>query len=116
MGIFIILGQVLDSFVLNGESKFKNEDGTVNIESDDVHIVYDCAVNFSDDTDNEWQRVVLTFRINPNCGKGELNWVTFYNLTTGESKIYEVGNLILECISESGLHNLYFKICEDIML
>lgn len=116
MYIFAILGQVLDSFVLSGESKFKSEDGSVSVESDDVQIVCDCATNFGNDTDSEWQKVILTFRTNPDCGKGELNWVTFHNLTTGESKTYEVGDLILEGISESGLHCLYFKICENIML
>lgn len=116
MNIFYILGQVLDSFVLNGESKFKENDGTVNIESDDVHMVYTCAMNFDVDTDEEWNKVVLTFRKNPDCGKGELNWITFYNLATGDYKVYEIGNLILENISESGLGSLYFKICENIML
>lgn len=116
MDIFVILGQVLDSFVLNGEGKFKENDGTVNIESDDVHMVYTCAMNFDVDTDKEWNKVVLTFRKNPDCGKGELNWITFYNLVTGDYKVYEIGDLILENISESGLGSLYFKICENIML
>lgn len=116
MDIFVILGQVLDSFVLNGESKSKGEDCNVSVESDSEYIVCDCAANFINDTSCEWHKVILTFRKNPDCGKGELNWVTFYNLTTGESKTCEVGDLILESISESGLHSLYFKICEEIML
>ena len=116
MDIFVILGQVLDSFVLNGENKSKGEDCNVSVESDDVHMVYTCAMNFDVDTDEEWNKVVLTFRKNPDCGKGELNWITFYNLATGDYKVYEVGVSILETISESGLHSLYFKICEEIML
>lgn len=108
MNIFSLLGAILDDLVSDSMAKIKNDNDTVSIEAENINTYIPKAV------DND--KVVLNFRYNSKYNnRGELFSIvviTPNNVMT----TYEVGEKILSEISSIGLDEIYFSMCEEIML
>lgn len=108
MNIFSLLGTILDGLVNDTVVKTKNDNDTVSIEAENINTYIPKAV------DND--KVILNFRYNSKYNnRGELFSVvviTPNNVVT----TYEVGEKILLDISTIGLDEIYFQMCEEIML
>ena len=108
MNIFSLLGAILDDLVNDTVTKIRNDNDTVSIEAKNISTYIPQAVN--DD------KVILNFRYNNKYNnRGELFSVmviTPNNVVT----TYEVGEKILSEISTIGLDEIYFSMCEEIML
>lgn len=108
MNIFSLLGAILDDLVNDTVTKIRNNNDTVSIKAKNISTYIPQAVN--DD------KVILNFRYNNKYNnRGELFSVmviTPNNVVT----TYEVGEKILSEISSIGLDEIYFSMCEEIML
>lgn len=108
MNIFSLLGAILDDLVSDSMAKIKNDNDTVSIEAENINTYIPKAV------DND--KVVLNFRYNSKYNnRGELFSIvviTPNNVMT----TYEVGEKILSEFSSIGLDEIYFSMCEEIML
>lgn len=108
MNIFSLLGAILDDLVSDSMAKIKNDNDTVSIEAENINTYIPKAV------DND--KVILNFRYNSKYNnRGELFSIvviTPNNVMT----TYEVGEKILSEISSIGLDEIYFSMCEEIML
>lgn len=107
--IFTLLGCVIDSVCCDGDDKIINDNGTVSIEISDSNIIskYISPLCESEITHNN---VFLNFRENPINGRCELGSITFGNWTC------DVGNNILDEVTELNIDELYHSMCERIML
>lgn len=108
MNIFSLLGTILDGLVNDTVTKTRNDNDTVSIEVENINTYIPKAV------DND--KVILNFRYNNKYNnRGELFSIvviTPNNVVT----TYEVGEKILLDISTIGLDEIYFSMCEEIML
>lgn len=108
MNIFSLLGTILDGLVNDTVVKTRNDNDTVSIEAENINTYIPKAV------DND--KVILNFRYNNKYNnRGELFSIvviTPNNVVT----TYEVGEKILLNISTIGLDEIYFSMCEEIML
>lgn len=108
MNIFNLLGAILDGIVNDTVAKTRNDSDTVSIEAKNINTYIPKAV------DND--KVILNFRYNNKYNnRGELFSIvviTPNNVVT----TYEVGEKILLDISTIGLDEIYFSMCEEIML
>lgn len=108
MNIFGLLGTILDGLVNDTVAKARNDNDTVSIEAENINTYIPKAV------DND--KVILNFRYNSKYNnRGELFSIVIItpnNVVT----TYEVGEKILSEISTIGLDEIYFSMCEEIML
>ena len=108
MNIFSLLGTILDGLVNDTVVKTRNDNDTVSIEAENINTYIPKAVN------ND--KVILNFRYNSKYNnRGELFSIVIItpnNVVT----TYEVGEKILSEISTIGLDEIYFSMCEEIML
>ena len=108
MKIFSLLGTILDGLVNDTVAKTRNDNDTVSIEAENINTYIPQVIN------ND--KVILNFRYNSKYNnRGELFSIvviTSNNVMT----TYEVGEKILSEISQSGLDEIYFSMCEEIML
>ncbi len=108
MNIFSLLGTILDGLVNDTVVKTRNDGDTVSIEAENINTYIPKAV------DND--KVILNFIYNSKYNnRGELFSIVIItpnNVVT----TYEVGEKILSEISSIGLDEIYFQMCEEIML
>lgn len=107
--MFALLGFVIDSVCCEGVEKIINDNETVvSIEITDSNIIRKyisplCEFEIHGN-------VFLNFRENPINGRCELGSITFGNWTC------DVGNNILDEVTELNIDELYHSMCERIML
>lgn len=108
MNIFSLLGAILDGLVNDTVTKTRNDNDTVSIEAENINTYIPTTA------DND--KVILNFRYNSKYNnRGELFSIvviTPNNVMT----TYEVGEKILLEISSIGLDEIYFSMCEEIIL
>lgn len=108
MNIFSLLGFILDSIVDNSVIKTKNDNDTVSIEAENLSAYIPQTI------DND--KVVLNFRYNSKYNnRGELFSIVVIT-SNNVVMTYEVGEKILSEISMCGLDEVYFSMCEEIIL
>lgn len=124
MDIFTLLGKIIDDIRL-GEIKNRVDNGVdIDINIRDIGEDYllslcEDSVDVCDKIRNENRdTVTLGFRKNPQ-GRGELKTVAFESSsgqTAGQIVVCEIGEKILESVSEDYFDCLYFELCDEIML
>lgn len=112
MEIFTLLGSVIDGFINEGEMKSK-DNGNVTIVVTNSDIINECILPLCDDdvSNGYW---CLNFGKNPHNGNGELVSVT--HIFSGKETTVNVKKRILDRLSIYGLDELYFKMCNEIIL
>lgn len=112
MEIFTLLGSVIDGFINEGEMKSK-DNGNVTIVVTNSDIINECILPLCDDdvSNGYWY---LNFGTNPHSGNGEL--VSITHIFSGKETTVNVKKRILDRLSIYGLDELYFKMCNEIIL
>lgn len=122
MYIFTLLGNIVDS-LWHGDIKKDRVQNGVSIEILDINIINKYILPVCEDStdwqevieNGEWYTATLNFRKNPHCHKGELKSITFTN-SLGQNAICEVGDNLLDLLCYDYLDDLYFELCDEIML
>lgn len=108
MNIFGLLGTILDGLVNDTVAKTRNDNDTISIEAENINTYIPQAVD--DD------KVIFNFRYNSKYNnRGELFSIVVIT-SNNAMTTYEVGEKILSEISTIGLDEIYFSMCEEIML
>lgn len=108
MNIFGLLGTILDGLVNDTVAKTRNDNDTVSIETENINTYIPKTV------DND--KVILNFRYNSKYNnRGELCSIVVITPNNAMTT-YKVGEKILSEISTIGLDEIYFSMCEEIML
>lgn len=122
MYIFSLLGIVVD-YLRCEEIERNKVDNGVNIEVSGCDLILKYTLLLCEDYANDWCPIVnngtwhtttLNFRKNPH-NKGELRSITFEN-SLGQNVVCEVGDDLLETLSDEIQDGLYFELCDEIIL
>lgn len=127
MKVISLLGMVVDSTIINEDGEFdvmfKTDKGVV-IRTANVGIIDRYIVPLCENAEDEiraiidggcWYMADLKFGKNPRCNRGELQTVNIFN-SEGMRTTCEVGGSILEELSWTVMDDLYFAMCDEIVL
>lgn len=114
MNVFTLLGYILDQDVEKEEA-----DGIVTVTIDDSEVIARiiapiCNAYTDEYITGSWYQAKLTFGKNLYCNKGEIKSITFED-SYRESLTCEIGEDILDNLTDDVMDDIYFEMCDKIM-
>ena len=117
MHIFALLGIIMDDFMNDGDSKIINDDGTISISVDNENLIH-CFILPVCDSQSGYclgDTVLLNFAKNPCNNRGTLDSISFVS-KCGVKIMHSVKQELINRLTENALDELYYQICDEIML